>query len=78
MLFQPGDKDYKEPHNYLTWDDFRFNLNKFYWIKPECDQANKRIKDLYYLANKKIYSGDLPNAKELLFKAVKIEGQLGA
>ncbi|EAR89471.2 hypothetical protein TTHERM_00157880 (macronuclear) [Tetrahymena thermophila SB210] len=77
-ILQPGDKDYKEPPNYLTWDDFRFNLNKFYWVKPESDQANKRIKDLYYQANKKIYSGDLPNAKELLFKAIKIESQLGA
>ncbi|KAL4502458.1 hypothetical protein ABPG72_012045 [Tetrahymena utriculariae] len=77
-ILQPGDKDYKEPPNYLTWDDFRFNLNKFYWIKPDSEQANKRIKDLYYQANKKIYSGDLPSAKELLFKAIKIESQLGA
>lgn len=62
----------------ITWDDFRFSLNKFYWVKPDLNSTNQRIKELYYTANKKIYSSELPAAKELLFKAIKIESELGA
>lgn len=68
----------KEAPTSISWDDFRFNLNKFFWRKPDLNQTNSRIKDLYYQANKKIYSGDMPTAKEILYKAIKIESELGA
>lgn len=62
----------------LSWDDFRFSLNKFIWVKPDEVATNKKIKDLYYKANKKIYGGELPAAMGLLYKAIKIESELGA
>ncbi|EGR31825.1 leucine rich repeat protein, partial [Ichthyophthirius multifiliis] len=53
----------------IQWDDFKFNLNKIFWIKPDYLTTKKKIKELYYIANKK-------GNKEDLYKAIKLESAL--
>ena len=59
-----GDDKTKET---LSWDDFRFNLNLIHWQKPNLDELSLKVKNIYVDANKKIQSGQMPQAKEKVF-----------